>query len=299
MTKLAAFGAIYLIWGSTYLAIKLGIETLPPFLMGGGRFLIAGTVLYGLARLRGAERPTPRNWRAAAGVSGLMLVGGSGLVMWSEQYVDSGIAALIVALVPIWMVILERRRGGAAVSRRVIAGVALGCLGVALLALPSGKTLGGINPLGVGGLILASFFWALGSIRSSAAALAEHGTLAAGTQMLTGGGVLIVVGTLSGEWGRLDASAVSSVSLFAFGYLATMGALVGFSAYMYLLRHCSAASVGTYAFVNPVIALLLGWALAGETLGPRTLFAAIAIIGAVVLIHSTRLRPRIRRYSLS
>ena len=298
MAKLAAFAAIYLIWGSTYLAIKVGVETLPPFLLGGVRFLLAGIPLYAWARLRGAPAPTWRNWRAAAGVGALLLVGGNGMVIWSEQFVDSGVASLVVALVPVFLVILERLGGGDAVPRSLRAGVVIGFLGVAALMLPA-RGVAAINPIGLAGLLIASLSWAMGSLRSRRANLPANARLAAATQMLAGGAGLLLLATLTGEWGRLDVGNVSSASLLALGYLVVMGAIVGFSAYLWLLRVCAPSSVGTYAFVNPVVALLLGAGLAGEPLGARTLLASLAILGAVILIHFARRRGRRYWSSLS
>ncbi len=293
----AAFAAIYVVWGSTYLAIRFAIETLPPFLMAGVRFLAAGAILYTWTRLRGTPAPAARHWRSAAIVGGLLLLGGNGGVVWSEQRVASGLAALLVATVPLWVVGFEALGLGGAVAGhrlpapRVLVGVGLGLLGVALLVGP-GRIAGGpgADPLGAGVLVLASMSWAAGSLYSRRAALPASPFLATAMEMLAGGALLTLAGIATGEVGRLDLAAASARSLAAFGYLVGMGSLVGFTAYIWLLRVERPARVATYAYVNPVVAMLLGWALADEPLSARTLLAAAVIVAAVVAITTARAR---------
>ncbi|HZI63839.1 MAG TPA: EamA family transporter, partial [Thermoanaerobaculia bacterium] len=251
---LAAFAAVYVIWGSTYLAILYAIETLPPFLMAGARFLVAGAVLYGWARLRGVPRPRGLHWRSAAIVGAFLLLGGNGGVVWSEQRVPSGLAALLVATVPLWMVVFESLRPtGVRPGRGVWVGLALGLAGVALL-VGRGELAGGrgADPLGAVVLIVASMSWACGSIYARAARLPESPLLATGMEMLSGGVLLTVAGLATGEWGRLALDQASPRSLWALLYLIVMGSLVGFTAYIYLLQKTTPALASTYAFVNPV-----------------------------------------------
>jgi len=281
----AAFAAIYLIWGSTYLAIRFAIETVPPFLMAGIRFLVAGTLLYGIMRLQGIKRPKGIHWRSGLIIGGLMLLGGNGGVTWSEQRVYSSIAALLVATVPLWMVLLDALRpGGRKPGVWTIAGLVTGFIGMILLIGPG--ELGGsrVDPVGAGVLVLAAFLWSVGSLISREAPLPENGLMGTAVEMLMGGVLLTLVGTITGEWSRFDLASISVKSAGAFTYLVLVGSLVGFSAYVWLLKVVSPAQAATYAYVNPVVAVFLGWLLAGEALTLRTLIAAIIIIGSVVLI---------------
>lgn len=293
---LSAFAAVYLIWGSTYLAIRFAIETLPPFLMAGVRFVIAGGVLYAAARALGARRPRWPHWRSALIVGAFLLLGGNGGVVWAEQTVPSGLTALIVAIVPLWLVLFDWLRGtGSRPGLGVILGILLGFAGVGLLVGPGG--LGGgetIDPVGAAVVVLASILWAAGSIYARYADLPASQTLATGMEMFAGGILLLAAATATGEWGRLDAGAISSSSLLALAYLIVFGAIIGFSAYVWLLRATTPARAGTYAYVNPVVAVLLGWALAGEPLGPRILLAGAMIVTAVVLIIGRPIRRRAR-----
>jgi len=281
---LAAFAAIYLIWGSTYLAIRFAIETLPSLLMGGVRFLIAGAILWALAQRRGVERPSRIHWRSATLVGGFLLLGGNGGVIVAEKMVPSGLAALVIATVPLWMAVLnwlrgDRIRPGAGVT----IGLGLGVLGIMLL-VGSGETGDRVNPLGVLVLVLASLSWSIGSLYSRRARLPAEPLLATAIEMLAGGALLLGAGLITGEASQIQLDQVSLRSLVSLGYLIVFGSLVGFSAYLWLLRVSAPARVSTYAFVNPVVAVFLGWALAGEPITPRMLIAAAIIIAAVVLI---------------
>ena len=292
---ITAFTAVYLIWGSTYLAIRLAVETMPPFLMAGIRFLIAGTILYVWTRWRGVPKPTRSHWLAATIVGGLLLLGGNGGVVWAAQHVSSGLTALLIATVPLWMALLNwLRPGGAKPSNRIIAGLLLGFIGITLLIGPS-KLAGGhqVDPLGAAVLIIASLSWAAGSLYSRRAQLPASPLLATGMEMLAGGALLLIAGLLFGEWTRFDLSAPSLRSWLALSYLIIFGALIGFTAYIWLLRVTTPALASTYAYVNPVVAIFLGWAFVGEPLTARTLLAAAIIIGAVVVI-TLRRTPSIR-----
>jgi drug/metabolite transporter (DMT)-like permease len=284
----AGLGAVYVVWGSTYLAIRFAIESLPPFLMAGARFVVAGALLYAWARATGAARPTRANWRAAAIVGGCLLLVGNGGVVWSEQRVESGIAALLVTVVPLWLVLLDwLRPGGRRPGWRVTVGLLLGFAGVTLLVRP-GASGGAIDPLGAGVLLVASFSWAWGSLASRRLPLPRSPLLTTGMEMLAGGALLLVASLLAGEPAAFDPSAVTGRSLLALGYLVAFGSLVGFTAYIWLLRVAPPALVGTYAYVNPVVAVFLGWAFAGEPLTARTLVAAAVIVTGVAVITARR-----------
>jgi drug/metabolite transporter (DMT)-like permease len=283
-----ALATVYVIWGSTYLAIRFAIETLPPFWMAGVRFLVSGVLLYAWARWRGAARPSRVHWRSAALIGGLLLLGGNGGVVWAEQRVDSGLAALLVSTVPLWMVLFEwLRKGGTRPTLGVVAGLALGFAGLVMLVRPGS---GGIDPVGAIVLLLACVSWAWGSLRSRHVPLPESPLLATGMEMLAGGALLMVLGLLTGEAGRLDLAGASLKSALSLGYLIVFGAL-GFTAYIWLLRVTTPALVSTYAYVNPVVAVFLGWALAGEPLTGGMLAAAAVILTGVALITVFRNRP--------
>ncbi|HEX6966749.1 MAG TPA: drug/metabolite exporter YedA [Gemmatimonadaceae bacterium] len=282
----AAFAAVYLIWGSTYLAIRFAIETIPPFAMAGIRHLLAGIVLYAWMRSRSAERPTIAQWRSAAIVGALLLVGGNGAVVWAEQRVATGPASLIVAMVPLWMVVLDwARPRGVRPGAWVLAGIALGLAGITLLVGP-GTFAGGepIDHIGASVLVLGSLSWAMGSLYSRRATLPSTPLLGTAMELLAGGVILILIATLTGEWRAMASGVVSIKSVSALLYLVVFGSLVGFTCYIWLLRVSTPARVSTYAYVNPVVAVVLGWAFAGEPLTARTALAAATIIGAVALI---------------
>ncbi len=291
--KLAiAFACVYVIWGSTYLAIRFAVETLPPLWMAGSRFLIAGALLYAWVSWRGrARRPTRAQWKASALLGGLFFLGGNGGVCWAEQRVPSGLTALLVATVPFWMVVLDwARRNGVGPSRRSVLGLVLGFLGVALL-LGSGSG-GRVDPAGAAILLVATLSWAAGSIHSRYAPHPSNHLQSTAMQMVAGGILLLVAGVLRGEWAALDAAKLSLRSIASLAYLILFGSLVGFSAYNWLLQATTPARVSTYAFVNPIVAVFLGWALAGEAITPRTILAGTVIVLAVSLIIGNRARAK-------
>jgi drug/metabolite transporter (DMT)-like permease len=283
---LAAFGAVYLIWGSTYLAIRVGVESFPPLLLAGSRHLIFGLLFYPLLRWKTGIRPTWANWRTVTVTGFLLLFVGNGGVCIAEQTVPSGVTALLVATVSLWMVLIDwLRPGGVRPVARVLIGLLLGFAGLALLVGP--KDLGGsarINPVGVAILVVASFAWACGSLYSKHGQMPSSPLLGAAMQSLTGGTVLWIVGWLSGEVRSLHLVAVSTRSWVAMGYLVFCGSMIGFTAYIYILKHSTATRVATYAFVNPVVALFLGWLLLGESITLRTILAAAVILAAVLLV---------------
>lgn len=282
----AAMISVYVFWGSTYLAIQFAIQTIPPFLMAAFRFLLAGSVLYAWRRLSGDPAPSRFHWRSAAIVGLFLLLGGNGGVVWAEQRVVSGVAALLVGSTPLWMVLIDWVRGVYRPTGKTLAGVLVGFAGIAVLVGPSELTglHGSIDPLGAGVLMLAAFLWAVGSLYSRGARLPSSPLLGTGMEMLCGGAGLLLAGTLSGEWARLDLGAVSLPSLLGLGYLILFGALGGFTSYTWLLRNAPTPLVSTYAYVNPVVAILMGNLLAAEPLTPRVLLAAAVIVGAVALI---------------
>jgi drug/metabolite transporter (DMT)-like permease len=293
----AAFASIYIIWGSTYLAIRYAVATIPPFLMGGVRFLISGALLYAWARSRGAPAPTKLHWRNAVIAGGFLLLGGNGAVVWAEQFVPSGLTALLVSILPFWLVIIEwvrplRQRP----STAVLVGLVVGFVGIIVLVGPG--NIGGqgdIKPIGALVLILGSLSWAIGSFWSRDAQLPESGLLTTGMEMLGGGVLLILVGALTGEFSQLDVSRISRESTIGLVYLITFGSLLGFTSYIWLLDKVSPAHLGTYAYVNPIVAVLLGWAIAGERLSLRTAVAAAIVICAVALITTARNAPKSQR----
>lgn len=289
-----AFAAIYIIWGSTYLAIRYAVETLPPLLFAGSRFIIAGGLLYGWARLRGAAKPQPANWRTALVIGGLLLLGGNGAVVLAELSVPSGLAALLIATEPLMVVLLDwARPGGTRPAGRIAMGLALGMLGMFVLIGPA--SLAGASEVKLGGaalVIAATISWAAGSLYAANTRTHLSPILFAGMQMLAGGALLSIAGLLHGELSSFAFAAVSLRSVIALVYLILFGSLIAFTSYSWLLKVTPPSLAATYAYVNPVVAVLLGWALAGESLSLRTMIAAAVIILAVVLITSHQ--PRIK-----
>jgi len=282
----AAFAAVYLIWGSTYLGIRVAIETLPPFLMAGFRFLVAGTLLYGWARLRGrAPRPTRTEWRNASIIGGFLLLGGAGGVVWAQQFVPSGLAALLVATVPLFMVLLDWLWAGAdRPDGGVLLGLALGFGGVALLVGAPGSAEGAMGIVAGVVILFAALSWATGSIYSRRVPPPATPRLGTAMQMLAGGTLLTAAGIITGEPARVALDAVSLRSAVALGYLIVFGSLIAFSAYVWLLRVTTAARLSTYAYVNPAVALFLGWSLAGEPVSGRMLVGSFVVLTAVMLV---------------
>ena len=291
----AAFGAVYLIWGSTYLGIRLAIDTIPPLTMAGVRFVIAGTLMYGWMRWRGARqrlpgqrlpRPSAVHWRSALILGGLMLLGGNGGVTWAEQRVPTGLVALLIGTVPLWMALLEAlRRGGTRPAGRTVLGLVLGFGGVAWLVGPGTRLAGpGVDLVGAGVVLAGALAWAAGSLYSRRAPQPAGGLTGTAMEMQAGGVLLLLAGGLSGEWQRLNLAAVSLQSLLAMGYLVIFGSIVAFTAYLWLLRNTTPARASTYAYVNPVVAVFLGWAVLGEALTPQIGLAMVVILAGVVLI---------------
>ena len=294
----AALLTVYVVWGSTYLAIAVMIDTLPPLMAAGARFVTAGVFMLGAVtaharwlRRRGTptERPTLVHWRSAAIVGTLLLLGGNGGVVLSELLIPSGIAAVLVATTPIFMAlfvsILDRRRPG----WLVIGGLVAGIVGVAILLAPV-DPLSRIEPAGIGLVLVAEIAWASGSVYAQRAPMPRSSFLATGMEMLSGGIALVGAGLLLGELGRTDFSTFSLDSVLALGYLIVFGSIVAFTAYTWLLANVSVTVVGTYAYVNPIIAVVLGAVLLSEPITLRTVVATVIIIGAVVAMVSGRPR---------
>lgn len=291
---IAAFAAVYLIWGSTYMAIRIAVETVPPFLLGGVRFLVAGGALLGVLGLRGMAGPTPRQWRNASVTGAIMLVGGNGLVNWAEQWVPSSIAALFIASTPVWFALFDwLRPGGSRPGWIVWLGVFIGLAGVALLVLRTGPadSTAALDGAGALALLAATICWAGGSTLARFVDRPASPWMTAAVQMLAGGAVMLGISGARGELARFDLHALSLPSLLAVGYLIVFGSWIAFSAYVWLLEVSTPARVSTYAYVNPVVAVLLGWMLLGEVMTPRMSVAATVILAAVVILTWPRTRP--------
>ena len=293
-----AFAALYLIWGSTYLGIRFSIETIPPFLMAGARFVLAGVIMYAIAWSQGIGKSNWANWRTSLIIGACLLLGGNGGVTISERYIDSGLAALIVAIVPIYIVLLGWATGMAPRPTPIMwMGLGGGFVGVGILFGPGLHlhSSGGRNPvIGISILLVTSFIWSAGSLYSRVAKHAASPFLTAAQQMICGGMLLLFAGVVTGELPQFHPGSISMLSLGSFVYLVLIGAVVGYTAYIWLLRHCDPAKVATYAYVNPIVAVLLGMFFADETVTVRTLIAAALIIGSVALIITAQqLRARV------
>lgn len=290
-----AFAAIYLVWGSTYLGIRVAVETLPPFLMAGLRFLAAGGLLAAwLAATRGIHA-TARQWRDNAVIGTLLLLGGNGSLVWAEQYIQSGLAALLVGTLPLLMVLTDWVwRGGHRPTLLTGAGLLLGFGGVAWLAAPwKSVAQGGLNPGGVAAILAGGVSWAIGSIYSRRLAAPLEPLTASALQMLCGGVALMLAALVHGDLARFVPGAVSAHSWLAFAYLIFVGSLVGFSTFVWLIKHSTPALVSTYAYVNPIVAVFLGWLVLGESITARTLAAAAVIVVSVAIVTTQRgRRPR-------
>jgi drug/metabolite transporter (DMT)-like permease len=284
----AALAVVYVVWGSTYLFILLAERTLPVFVMSSLRFLIAGGLLYAWSIRRG-DRPGWRQWLSAAVIGAGLFVGGNAGVAWAEKRVDTGVASLIIAAVPLWMALFDRVACGQRLSRTAVTGLGIGFGGVALLAWPSGPS--HIDIEGAVALLVAGACWAAGSLYSRRAPLPRSPFVSAGMQMLAGGVMLAIVAAATGEWTSIHH--VSTTSILSLVYLITIGSWLAFTAYTWLLRTTRTSLVSTYAYVNPLVAVFLGWAVENEPIGARTLVAGALILAAVALIVTPpKARPR-------
>ena len=282
--------ALYIVWGSTYLAIRFAVETLPPFLHAGLRFFISGLILVLWRRAAGDAMPTRNQWKSLAIIGTLLLLGGNSLVAVAEQRIASGIAALIIGTVPLWLVVIETLRpGGTRPAWQALVGLIVGFGGIYLLVGPTDRS-GGLQFDGVGTILLliAAFLWSLGSIYSRSADLPKSALMMTGGEMLAGSIPIFAVSLLFGEWRTFNVAQVSTESWLALLYLITFGSMVGFVAYIWLLQNAPISLVATYAYVNPLVAVLLGNWFAQEELTPRILLGAVIIIGSVIFINSAR-----------
>ncbi|MEJ0091021.1 MAG: drug/metabolite exporter YedA [Limisphaerales bacterium] len=283
---IAAFATVYIVWGSTYLAIRVAVETMPPFLLAGARFLFAGMMMFVWLRLKGVAMPDRKQWFHATIAGGLMLLGGNGLVVWAEQTVSSSLTALLVALTPVWFALLDwARPAGKRPATYTWAGIIVGFAGVALLVTGhnSSSVNASQNPWGVAALVVAGLCWAAGSLWSRYNAKPESPWMNSAAQMICGGAALLLLSLLHGEPARFSFAQVSMRSWLSFLYLIVFGSWIAFSAYVWLLKVSTPARVATYAYVNPVIAVLLGHLMLGEALGGRALWAAAIILAGVII----------------
>lgn len=289
---IAAFAAVYILWGSTYLAIKYAIETLPPFLMAGSRFVFAGIVLMIWARLsKDYEKPKAAHWKTSFVVGTLLLLGGNGGVVFAQHYISSSLAALLVATEPFWIVLLSWLwLGKSRPNLKTVLGIAVGFFGVWLLingqTTNSAANIGSMQFFGAIAVMLAALSWATGSIYGLRSPVPKSSILTAGMQMFSGGLVLLTVSLFMGEWSTFSISQVSARSLYGVIYLIIFGSLIGYTAYSWLLKNAQPAMVATYAYVNPIVAIFLGWLIAGESFTGQMLIGAGVIVGSVMLITS-------------
>jgi drug/metabolite transporter (DMT)-like permease len=295
-----ALGTVYLVWGSTYLAIRLAIDSIPPLLMASARFLLAGAILYAWARLRTGEETAdpigPRQWGAAFLVGGALLLVGNGGVSVAERTVASGVVALLVATVPLWMALFDRLFFGQRLSRRAVVGLVIGFAGVALLLESDGSGSGKIDLFGALIALAAPIGWAAGSVYSQRASLPRRPLMATAMEMLAASLLLAVAAGLAGEFGQLHLARVTVTSLAALGYLVAFGSIVAFTAYVWLLRAAPLSLVSTYAYVNPVVAVFLGWLVLSEHVTLENILAGAVIVASVALIVSGRTRTATQRH---
>lgn len=282
--------ALYIVWGSTYLAIRFAVESIPPFFHAGIRFLVSGLILLVWQRAAGLSLPTRKQWISLAVIGNLLLLGGNGLVAWAEQTIPSGIAALMIGSIPMFLVVTEAfRPGGVKPNRWTFLGLLIGFIGIFILIGPAELTGGSrLNSMGIGALLLACVFWSLGSVYSKHADLPKSSLMSTGGQMLMGSIGLFIVSLVSGELTHWDPSGVTTKSLMGLVYLIFIGSLVGFVSYGWLLQNAPISLVATYAYVNPIVAVLLGNWLADEPLEPRIWLAAAIIVGSVMFINRSR-----------
>jgi drug/metabolite transporter (DMT)-like permease len=294
---IAAFAAVYLVWGSTYLAIKFALVSIPTFLMGGIRFTVAGLLMIAWARFsRGYEKPTAAHWRTSAIVGFLLLTMGNGGVVLAEHYLSSGMTALMVATLPFWVILigwLFMKTGRPSV--RVTASLVIGFVGVMMLISGGTSTEGSTalgTMIGIAAVSVSTVAWAVGSLYGIKAPTANSPVLAAGMQMLCGGVFLLIAGTVLGEWSSLHLASAEPGAWLALAYLIFFGAIVAFTAYSWLVKNVSPTALSTYAYVNPAIAVILGWAIAGEVLNGTMIFGAAIIVASVALITIKKRGPR-------
>jgi drug/metabolite transporter (DMT)-like permease len=283
---ISAFAAVYIIWGSTYLGVRFASETIPPLLMASVRFLVSGTILYTYARSKGALPPKLIHWRSAAITGLFLLLIGNGGMAWSLQFLPSSLAAILVATEPFWLVLVAWTMfGKGRPTGKEAIGLVVGFIGIVLLvSFGQSKNTGITNPAGVVMVIVSAIAWAIGSMYATRATVPDSPMLSISLQMLAGGVMLFLAGTVAGEWNVLEFDEVSTKSGLALLYLTFFGSLIGFTAYSWLLGNVSPSMASTYAYVNPVVALILGWSLGGEIITTPMLLASAVIIVSVIII---------------
>lgn len=281
-----AFGAVYILWGSTYLALRFVLESMPPFLMAAFRFMTAGTIMLLVARFSNHQWPSAREIKNSSIVGFLLLVIGNGGVVWAEQYIDSGIAALLVTIEPVWVVLLLwMKSNNQKPSAITWIAIFLGIAGMLVLTGPvSLGAMNHLNPWAVASLLVSSLSWAIGSVYALQLKMPSSASMNTAFQMLAAGLTLLLIGSVRGEWIGFELSSITTNSWLGFLYLIVFGSLMGFTSYGYIVRNASPTSVSTYAYVNPVIAVFLGWWLGNERVGIQTLVAALLLVSAVVII---------------
>jgi drug/metabolite transporter (DMT)-like permease len=296
---LLAFGFIYFVWGSTYLAIRVGVHQVPPLMFAAMRFFAAGAALYGWTRLRREQAPTARQWLSACILAFLIFVGDYGLLFWAEIRVPSGIAAVMMATIPVFIAFGEIVfLGTQKLAARLVIALVVGIAGVAVLTLRTLNLSGvPVEPLGAFALIVAAMNWGIATILTRKLELPPSKVVSSGAQMLAGGIMLFAFSAAFGEFARFDPRTVSSGAWWALAYLVVVGSIIGYTAYIWLLHHQSPTKVGTYAYVNPVVAVIVGYFLGGEELGMRTVVGTALVIVSVVLITTARkaIPPQVAR----
>lgn len=294
LSIILSFATIYLIWGTTYLAIRLGVETIPPFLLAGVRFVIGGLLIYAIARIFGASKPSFRQWKFASLIGFLLVVGGNGLVTWAEVTVPSGLTALLIGMVPLWIVLIEWiHPNGSKPSAAIIFGLLLGFGGVWQLISPSDTGMTSeIDKTGAFIIVIATISWALGSVYSKFVPQHESKFVGAGMQMISGGFILLILSFFTNEFNNFELAMVSMKSIWSLLYLITLGSFA-FAVYIWLFTATSPSKIATYAYVNPVIALLLGNIIAGEYISSWTIGCSVVILFAVVMIISSKKKKTI------
>lgn len=286
MLLLLSFASVYIIWGSTYLAVRFAVTSISPFLLSSFRFLTAGTILLLIAKLTKAEIPTKAEFKNAGMIGILLLVTGNGGVIWAAQYTPSSITALIITIEPVWVVLLLWMKSTHNKPTPVIwIGITLGLVGIVTLIGPSNlDKLEGLNPYAIAAIVFSSISWAIGSIYALQLQLPKSAFMSTSIQMFSASAVMFVVASALGEWATFNPASITPVSFAAFMYLVVFGSVIGFTCYGYLVRHASPTAAATHAYVNPIIAVLLGWWIGKEIITPETILAAVLIITAVVLI---------------
>jgi len=290
---LLAFAIIYFVWGSTFLAIRVGVHEIPPFLMAAIRFTVAGAAMLGWTATQGDRAPTRREWLSILLIALLIFVFDYGLLFWAEQRVPSGLAAVMMATIPVFMALSEIAfLGTQKLTVRLAFALLVGMCGVAVLVSRSLNLSGEpIDTVGAVALILASMSWGIGSVLTKKLPLPPSKAISSGAQMLSGGLMLLAVSAALGEFGRFHPAAVTAAGWFSLAYLIVFGSIIGFTAYVWLIHHESPTKVGTYAYVNPVVAVIVGYFLGGESLGMRTVLGALCVLVSVIVITTTAKKP--------